>query len=333
MALPRPCRAGATGLGGAVETAAADCARGRPLRGARHARSRRRARRRGRSRSTFDDGYRDNLTDARADPARPRARCHVLPGPGRALRSDDPVVEAVGAGSRDPTLHAPREDCWYGLDGAERRRSYEAVCESLERCNEQTRRQRVRALIDELEPGVEAEVRHCSSTGTTRGRWSGVACGWALTASTTSSSPTRSPPNSCELVRVAVAARVRRLDTDVRLLAYPNGSASDFDGHTERAARAAGYQGAVTTIPGRNSGSDVAVPSPEVRGRSRSGRPGTCGRWSPIACTTYRDRAVDRSGRSRDGRYHAVAPGTTCGRRTADPMLWGSQPTQPGRSR
>ena len=44
-----------------------------------------------------------------------------------------------------------------------------------------------------------------------------------------------------------------RLDVPVELLAYPNGSADDFDTETETAARDAGYQGAVTTIAGTNS--------------------------------------------------------------------------------
>jgi peptidoglycan/xylan/chitin deacetylase (PgdA/CDA1 family) len=45
------------------------------------------------------------------------------------------------------------------------------------------------------------------------------------------------------------------LEISVDLLAYPNGTADDFDAITEEAAREAGYRYAVTTIPGWNSAS------------------------------------------------------------------------------
>jgi peptidoglycan/xylan/chitin deacetylase (PgdA/CDA1 family) len=62
-----------------------------------------------------------------------------------------------------------------------------------------------------------------------------------------------------------VAARRQlkeRLDVEINLVAYPNGSKADYDGRTLTAAESAGYAFGVTTEPGRNT---AATPRYEIR--------------------------------------------------------------------
>jgi peptidoglycan/xylan/chitin deacetylase (PgdA/CDA1 family) len=53
-----------------------------------------------------------------------------------------------------------------------------------------------------------------------------------------------------------------RLDVEISVLAYPNGTRADYDDNTLRAAERAGYSFAVTTEPGRNTS---ATPRYEIR--------------------------------------------------------------------
>jgi peptidoglycan/xylan/chitin deacetylase (PgdA/CDA1 family) len=205
---------------------------------------------------TFDDGYRDNLTDAA-----PLLEELGLPAtfflvPDVLSGATTPWWEVLGAAfARTDRRAVCWEDHVLGLEGPDRRTSYVAVSDALKRVDERTRRTRVEALVDELRPGSERDAKPLFL------EWDGaralVAKGMSVGSHSldhtilANEAPAVQQQNLCHSRRVLEA----RLDVEIRLLAYPNGDSTDFDGVTEHAAHGAGYDGAVTTIPGRNSSS------------------------------------------------------------------------------
>jgi peptidoglycan/xylan/chitin deacetylase (PgdA/CDA1 family) len=203
---------------------------------------------------TFDDGYRDNLTDA-VPLLRDLGLCATFfLVPDVLSRATKPWWEVVGA-AFERTVHRSVwwEDHALCLVGTARRRNYDLVCDELKRLDERTRREQVETLVGELASGVEAEVERLfldwdEARALVR---SGMRIGshsldHVILAN---EAPAEQHRNLCESRR----ALESHLDVEITLLAYPNGGADDFDEVTEDAARAAGYRAAVTTIPGRNS--------------------------------------------------------------------------------
>jgi peptidoglycan/xylan/chitin deacetylase (PgdA/CDA1 family) len=212
---------------------------------------------------TFDDGYRDNLTQAVPILRHLGLRATFFLVPDVLSRTTTPWWEVLGAAF----ARTSRRSLWWdgqtrSLDGPARRQSYEIVCESLKQVDERTRQQRVRSLTAELHPNAKRAVESMfldwdDARALTR---NGMRVG-----SHTCDHVILSNEEPCEQRRNLRESRVALesgLDTDVELLAYPNGSAADFDDVTEQAARDAGYRAALTTIPGPNSS---ATPPYRVR--------------------------------------------------------------------
>jgi peptidoglycan/xylan/chitin deacetylase (PgdA/CDA1 family) len=203
---------------------------------------------------TFDDGYRDNLTEAVPLLRELGLGATFFLVPEVLSRASVPWWEVLGA-AFDGTHR--RNLVWDGrvlsLEGAARRPSYEVVCEALKRVDERTRREQVRALVDRLRPGVEADVERLfldwdeARTLVRHGmRVGSHSLDHVILANEAAAEQHR---NLCESRR----ALESHLDVEITLLAYPNGGPDDFDRVTEEAAHNAGYRAAVTTIPGRNS--------------------------------------------------------------------------------
>jgi peptidoglycan/xylan/chitin deacetylase (PgdA/CDA1 family) len=203
---------------------------------------------------TFDDGYRDNLTDAVPLLQELGLCATFFLVPDVLSGVTTPWWEVVGAAFERTGRRSIRfDDRTLCLTGDARRLGYEVVCEVLKRVDEQTRQQRVRALVDELHPGAEAAVgplfldwddaRALLRNGMRVGSHS---LDHVILANEEPAEQRRNLSESRRLLE-------SHLDVEIRLLAYPNGSTDDFDRVTEAAAREAGYRAAVTTIPGRNS--------------------------------------------------------------------------------
>jgi len=203
---------------------------------------------------TFDDGYRDNLTDAVPILQELGLDATFFLVPSVLSGTTTPWWELVGAAlARSVRGTLWWEGQYYRLDGRTRQATCDLVCESLKGVDERTRQLRVRALVEELHPGAEADVeplfldwddaRALVKSGMRVGSHS---LEHVILANEAAEQQRRDLKESRRLLEC-------ELDTEISLLAYPNGGASDFDDVSERAARAAGYQGAVTTLPGRNS--------------------------------------------------------------------------------
>jgi peptidoglycan/xylan/chitin deacetylase (PgdA/CDA1 family) len=213
---------------------------------------------------TFDDGYRDNL-----DYVLPALRHLGLPAtfylvPGVIERSARPWWETLAWAFR--TARRPAvERAGRRLPAGDRPGSREAMltlAEDLKRMSAERRDAAIDELIDELRPrGSEDEVRELflDWDGARRLAGEGAIGSHTLRHAILSE---EAPPDQERDLRESRRALEDGLGVPVGTLAYPNGTARDYDSATLAAARAAGYEGAVTTIAGWNR---PATPRLELR--------------------------------------------------------------------
>jgi peptidoglycan/xylan/chitin deacetylase (PgdA/CDA1 family) len=213
---------------------------------------------------TFDDGYRDNL-----DTALPILRRLRLPAtfylvPGLLDRTVRPWWETLAWAFGRASAAAVE---WRGRrlaagPGGASRAAMLTVAEEVKRMPREARDAEIDGLIAELRPrGSEDEVADLFLD------WDGarrLAAGGAVGSHTMHHAILSEEP-AAEQERDLRESRERlesELGVGAATLAYPNGTARDYDEHTLRAARAAGYAGAVTTIDGWN---DRGTPALELR--------------------------------------------------------------------
>ena len=213
---------------------------------------------------TFDDGYRDNL-----ETALPLLRGLELPAtfylvPGLLDRSVRPWWETLAWGFARSSSAVIE---WRGRrliagPGEASRTAMLAVAEEIKRLPRAEREAQIDGLLDALHPdGSEDEVAELFLD------WDGAA-GLAEDAAIGSHTMVHAilseePPDDQAADLTESRRRLQEgLGVPAATLAYPNGTATDYDETTLDAAAAAGYAGAVTTIDGWN---DSDTPALELR--------------------------------------------------------------------
>lgn len=205
---------------------------------------------------TFDDGYRDNL-----ELAVPLLEHLALPAtfflvPEVLSGQVEPWWELVAwafACTTRTALHWEGDDYPLAVPSS-RRSTSNRVAERLKRRNHDARMRAARQLVDLLAPkdperrpdlffdwdGARELVRRGFEVGSHSARH-------AILSEETPAEQRRDLVDSRRQLQ-------DRLSIGVELLAYPNGTPLDYDEATVDAASTAGYDGAVTTIDGANTG-------------------------------------------------------------------------------
>lgn len=200
---------------------------------------------------TFDDGYRDNLTVAA-----PMLRALGLPAtcflvPALLSGEVDPWWEHLAwafTGARAPRIS------WEGrvldtTNPAARRRSFRAVTGPLKARDRRSRE----AAVAELEGLLEPAGRYDPAAQFLD--WDG-ACALREHMELGSHSmyhaimAQETPQEQTADLAESRRQLTERLDADIDVLAYPNGTGADYDDHTVDAAQRAGYAYSITTQPG-----------------------------------------------------------------------------------
>lgn len=212
---------------------------------------------------TFDDGYRDNLTVA--GPMLRRlglpATCFLVPG---LLEGTTTAWwERLGWAFTDATVSSAR---WDGrvldtTDAAARRRAFGEVSEALKRRDRVRRDQGVDELVELLAPtgSYDHEAQFLDWDGARELR------DYMELGSHSRYHAILSEESAADQAADLASSRrelSERLELDIRVLAYPNGTEADYDEATLAGVAAAGYDHAITTRPGWNV---PATPRFEIR--------------------------------------------------------------------
>jgi peptidoglycan/xylan/chitin deacetylase (PgdA/CDA1 family) len=204
---------------------------------------------------TFDDGYRDNYSEAF-----PALRARGLPATvfvtaghldsGAPFWWDRLAGAVRAAPARDYSLDLGRGPETVRLDDdSSRRRLIDQASARVKMIPHTQACAWLAALVAEL-GGEPAEDRSVLTWDEARE----MAAAGIEIGSHTLDHPILSRLDPAEAVRqVVISRRVieERIGRPVRFFAYPNGTPADFTPVVERAVRAAGYEAALTTIDGR----------------------------------------------------------------------------------
>ncbi|MDP8978460.1 MAG: polysaccharide deacetylase family protein [Actinomycetota bacterium] len=203
---------------------------------------------------TFDDGYRDNLRLAvpLLEELELPATFFLVPGLlSREVRAWWEVAGWAFARSRRGTLS------WRGVSydlrtPDQRRHAYQRISEGLKGCDRLARDAAVGELVATLRPEGDPGDRDMFLDW--RGARELVRRGFTVGShSAHHAILSRETPEEQERdLRRSRDALEERLQVPATVLAYPNGTARDYDGHTLAAAAAAGHRHALTTVDGRN---------------------------------------------------------------------------------
>jgi len=206
---------------------------------------------------TFDDGYRDNLTEAlpaleaRGLPATVFVTAgHVESGAPFWWDRVAAAFEHAPAGVVEVDLGSGSEPIFLS-DTSSRLRAIDAVCERAKLMPHRHARDWIGALEAELGPPASGERSVLTWEEVRQLRGKGIEIG-----SHTLDHPVLSRMEAAEAERQIVESRrllEERLDAPVRFFAYPNGKRDDLTPEVVAAVRRAGYRAALTTIEGRAS--------------------------------------------------------------------------------
>lgn len=202
---------------------------------------------------TFDDGYRDNL-----DLAIPMLEEYELPAtfflvPDFLSGNLTPWWEHLGWAMQNTTRTTVRfEDADLALTPDAAGQTYARICETVKRRTQAERLAAIDELVSELAP-----TGTCDMSGLMLD-WDGAAAmarrGFAIGSHSMDHCILANEPGDAQRVNLSTSRTLLAdtLDTDVRLLAYPNGTDLDFTADTIGASTSAGFEHAVTTIDGWN---------------------------------------------------------------------------------
>jgi peptidoglycan/xylan/chitin deacetylase (PgdA/CDA1 family) len=202
---------------------------------------------------TFDDGYRDNLDLAVPLLERLGLPCTFFLVPGLLSREVRPWWEVLAWGFARST----RGTVWWEgrplrTDDRWGRRSFVWAVERMKAADRSTRDRRVGELLDLLQPeGSPGEERMFLDWDGARGL---VRRGFSVGSHSMYHAILSREAPDAQLHDLVVSRRrlEAELDVPIRLLAYPNGTRTDYDGATVRAAQQAGYQHALAAHAGLN---------------------------------------------------------------------------------
>lgn len=213
---------------------------------------------------TFDDGYRDNL-----HLAVPLLEQLALPAtfflvPGLLSREVRAWWEVLGwAFARSSRRTLSRDGVDYDLRSPElRRHAFQDISERLKGCDRLGRDEAVGELVSTLRPEGDPGDRdmfldwHEAREIVRRGFAVGSHSAYHSILSR------EAPAEQERDLRRARKQLEEGLQTPATVLAYPNGTARDYNTHTLAAAAAAGHRHALTTVDGRNG---PATPRLEMR--------------------------------------------------------------------
>lgn len=207
---------------------------------------------------TFDDGYRDNFSEAFPALRRRQMPATLFVSAGNLDRREpfwwDRLASAVESARSVFEVDVGAGTERFELDGpVSRRRAFDRIREGLKLMPHS----RARAVLEALETQCDPGVREAALESGELLRWDEVvemSRGGIEIGSHALDHPVLSRLPSEEMTRQVVESRrtiEARIGRPVRFFSYPNGKREDVTPEVERTVRAAGYLGAVSTIEGR----------------------------------------------------------------------------------
>lgn len=212
---------------------------------------------------TFDDGYRDNLELGAPVLERLGLPATFFLVPGILSGMVRPWWEEIAwALARTPRTTVEWDGRRLPVGGRPGRQSREWLTERLKELDEAARRRAVAELLERLEP--DGQLDHMELFLDWDGARELVRRGFSVGAHSMEHAILARETPAAQLTDLVESRRCleAELGVAVDLLAYPNGTRSDYDTATVEAARSAGYAHALTARTGWNS---RATPIFEVR--------------------------------------------------------------------
>jgi peptidoglycan/xylan/chitin deacetylase (PgdA/CDA1 family) len=225
---------------------------------------------------TFDDGYRDMCFVAAPILEEFSIPASFFVVPAYLTGSEDPWWERLAWACEHATAQSIT---WrgehYGCTSPRMALQLEAqLLGDLKMMNVEERRNALSLLVDELAPAPR-RWRHRLMLD-----WSDLANlhrrGFDIGSHTSEHAILARETSEKQRVDLACSRRLieEQLTAEVHNLAYPNGGARDFSDQTLAAAAAAGFQNAVTCVPGRNTAGTSRLALHRVLVTPQAGLPG-----------------------------------------------------------
>lgn len=204
---------------------------------------------------TFDDGYADNLSLAAPLLERLGVSATFFLVPDLLSRETTAWWERLGwafVNARSPSVVF--EGAGYALhNDAESRHSYDTLAARLKRRDCAARERAVDELVELCDPSGRSHVDEMFLDWHGARELSERGFGIGSHSERHRILTQESPAAQAGDLRMSRERLQSQLGVAVDLLAYPNGTAADFDEHTIAAAKDAGYSYALTTVMGSNT--------------------------------------------------------------------------------